>query len=111
MKIIPIAVAALLLLTGCAEVASRALTDAADLHAAARGYVIENHDFRRWVRDECESSLRREIEALKKTDGNEAEVRTLLRESYPPLVSIGLVSQALEDPSKISTVPFGCGAE
>ena len=81
-----------LLLTGCAEWAARAVTNADYLADSAEAYVSENHNDRRWVRETCRASLRAEIAELQK-EGKHAEIRDLLARQYPPLVTFDLLDQ------------------
>lgn len=79
-----------LLLGGCAtEFFARAITDATYLHVRAGEYVRGVHDLRQFIREECQASLVREIEDLKRA-GDEAGLRKMLAENYPPLVTVGM---------------------
>ena len=80
-----------LLLGGCVgtEFLARAITDATYLHVRAGEYVRDVHNLRRLIRQECEASLIREIEALKRAD-DEPALRKMLAENYPPLVTVGM---------------------
>ncbi len=81
-----------LLLGGCTEWMARAVTNADYLADSAEAYVRENHDDRRWVRETCRISLRAEIMELQK-QGKYAEIRDLLAQQYPPLVTFELLDQ------------------
>ena len=80
-----------LLLGGCVstEFLARAITDATYLHVRAGEYVRGVHDLREFIREECQASLVREVEALKRA-GDESALRKMLAESYPPLVTVGM---------------------
>ena len=71
-------------------------TTGTGLQAAGSAYVFENIDARKWVRAECREILNAEITALKAA-GKYEEARQLLRDSYPPLVTLGIIADAEED--------------
>ncbi len=98
---------ALLLLGGCAETLARFATDAADLHQATSDYVRENIAARRFVRSECRASLVRQIEAL---EGDEVGIQQVLRDSYPPLVTMDILSKT-DHVSDILSTPPSCGID
>lgn len=101
-------VAAFIALTGCAEIGARVITDATALHEAARAIVRQNHAFRFWVREQCIESVKRDVVKHMMIQ-DEEKLRQLLVKHYPQLITVSLAKQAMDDPSKISTVPFGCG--
>lgn len=105
MKILPLLFA--LALAGCAEAGAKALTDAAALHDAARAYVNEVHAARKQIRSKCWEMLIMEVNQLA-AQGKSGEARARLRENYPPLVTVKIITTAIEDPASLSTEPFGC---
>ncbi len=103
----PIIVAvALLGLGGCVEIAGRAMVEGAYLADSASDYVREVHDLRRWIREQCRDLLKAEI----KTAGDDPDkVRQLLIDSYPPLVTVGVVRDVKA--GSVLSVPVGCGVD
>jgi len=99
----------LLMLGGCAETLARFATDAADLHQATSDYVRENIAARRYVRSECRASLVRQIEALR-DEGDEVGIQQVLRDSYPPLVTMDILSKT-DRVSDILSTPPSCGVD
>ena len=97
------------LLGGCAETLARVTTDAAYLHEAASEYVREQHQARQNIRQECRSSVAREIQQLIEA-GDEPALRAMLRSVYPPLVTMDIVNAALDDSgASVLSEPPGCG--
>ena len=110
MKLI-VALGLLLTLPGCAGFGAEMYADAMELRGEAREYIRENHEVRRWVRAECLASIRREIEAYKKDSVvAEMQIRRLLKEIYPDLVTIDLARRAQTEGIQRSQ-PFGCEVE
>ena len=104
----PIVLVALLLgLTGCAETAARAIADGTYLQIAAGNYVRDVHAFRKWIRDQCQASLVREIDGIRKT-GTEADLRALLEANYPKLVTMDILEAVKDDFDGMLSVPPGC---
>ena len=101
------ACAILLGLQGCAGAAATAITDAQDLHDAAKSYVEDNHDLRRKIRAECEKMLFAEVDRLR-AEGKYDEARKRLDENYPDLVTIDIVKAALDENKTPLSDPFGC---
>ncbi len=98
---------ALLALGGCETYIARAMMDAAYLQEAASSYVREVHALRQWIREECLASLVRETESLKRA-GGEVALRKMLAESYPSLVTAGVVKSARDDQAGILAQAPGC---
>ena len=96
-----------LLLGGCAEWAARWVVDSAALYESGRAYVQEIHDQRRFIRSACRASLVREIDNLIVAD-DEAALRKVLASNYPPLVSLGLIAEARDDPGGLLSHVPGC---
>jgi len=94
-------------LGGCAQGLAYAITDAVYLHEAAGAYVREVHGLRQFIRKECQASLVREIEALKRA-GDESALREMLAENYPELVTVDVLRQARDDPAGILSQAPGC---
>ena len=94
-------------LGGCAEFAATAITDARDVHEAARGYVVENIMLRREVRRFCWEIVSEQVATLK-ANGQSEEAKELLRRNYPALVTVTLIKRAIDEPENISAEPFGC---
>ena len=90
-----------LVLSGCVEAISRLAVEGAYLADSTSAYVREVHDLRRWIREQCFDLLKIEIRALGDDTG---KIRQLLIDSYPPLVTVGVV----RDRAGGLFVPFGC---
>ncbi len=103
-----IAIGLALVLGGCAETIARAAVDAAYLHDAASDYVRETHVLRQAIRKACRASVERDIQRLIEA-GEEAALRSMLRDVYPPLVTMDIIDSALEGRSSILSEPPGCG--
>lgn len=90
-RLIPVLLGVILLggLGGCAGDIAGMMTDARSLQERARVAIGKNLDFRAWIRDECQASVKREIHEKIK-DGDEEGARELLAEAYPPLAVVGL---------------------
>ncbi len=97
----------LLLFGGCGDILARAVVDAAYLHEAASDRVREQHERRKYIRQECYASVDRDILRMIE-EKKEVEVRRLLREAYPPLITTAIIDRALEGRSDILTGPPGC---
>ena len=89
--------------SGCAEAIATAVDDARDLHQSAREYVDDNHDLRRWVREQCLEILKDEIAQLRASGDHEA-ARAVLIDKYPDLVTRDAVKTKTENLAH----PFGC---
>ena len=92
-----------LALGGCVEAGARLAVEGAYTADSASAYVREVHDLRRWIREQCRDLLKREVRAL--GDDTEA-VRELLRESYPPLVTVGIARDVKA--KSVLSAPVGC---
>ena len=97
-----------LLLGGCADWAARWLVDSAALYEAARAYVVENNDQRRFIRAECKASLVREIDTMV-VAGDEPALRKMLAGHYPDLVTVDIIKKARADPGGALADAPGCG--
>ena len=74
-----------------ATIATLASQDALAVHDAARGYIGEVHDDRRWVRDKCRSILELEVQRYLAA-GNFEKARALMAAAYPRLVTLETVA-------------------
>ena len=103
----------LLALGGCAEFVARLAIDASDLHTAARDYALENKAQRIFIRSECRKSVNIQIEEARADGGGgEVAVQQILRNNYPPLVTMGILDDAIDDNvTGILSVPPSCGVE
>ena len=119
--------AALLALSGCAELLATTITDARDLHAVARGYVAETINDRVFIRNECRTSLALRLVSLRTraqlaernadydtADYYHALADRLSIERYTPLATTSLVKQVLRkdaDEALVlhTDVPHICG--
>jgi len=97
----------MLALTGCAGAAATAIEDARQLHEAAKAYVAEVHAARRQIRGKCWELLLVEVNRLA-VEGNTDEARTKLKANYPALVTVDIITKALDEPGSLSREPFGC---
>lgn len=103
-----------LLLVGCADWAAYGVTEANYLRDSTSSYVHEVHDFRRWVREECRDMLQNEITQLQQ-NGQFAEARNVLIDSYPSLVTVDLIrdAQKIGDETVVEDLainyPWSCG--
>ena len=86
MKLVALALAATLPLTGCAGFAAKS---------------IESADNRCW-----ELTLRQVDQLTQNGDFDGA--REILRTSYPPLTSVRVVTELIDDPAGLSTDSSGC---
>ena len=103
----------LLALGGCTEFVARLAVDASDLHAAARAYTLENKAQRIFIRSECRKSVNIQIEEARADGGGgEAAVQQILRDAYPPLVTMDIINDAIDDNlTGILSVPPSCGGD
>jgi hypothetical protein len=90
-RLIPLLLGFMLLggLTGCETWLAGAITDASSLQERARVAIGKNLDFRAWVRDKCQESVKREVHEKFMT-GDEDGARELLAEAYPPLFVVSM---------------------
>lgn len=105
--LITLAIASTLFAGGCIEAGAIAIDDARALHESAKGYVKDNHDLRRRVREECREILILEVDMLKAL-GEYDKARERLAANYPELVTIDIVKAALDDETAPLSEPFGC---
>ena len=98
---------AALALGGCAEALTTAMSDARDLHAAGRGFVVENHEWRREIRRRCRELVIGQAEELEQAGDIEGAKR-ILAEAYPQLVTASTVKQLMNDPENFSARSSGC---
>ena len=108
-----LALVLLLATGGCTEFLARLAIDASDLHAAARAYTLENKAQRILIRSECRKSTNIQIEEARADGGGGEEVvQQILRDAYPPLVTMDIISAAIDDAGPgILSVPPSCGVE
>lgn len=104
-RIVPLILA--LALTGCAGAAATAIEDSKALHEAARAYVREVHDARREIRQKCRELLIVEVNEMV-AEGRSEEAREKLKANYPALVTVDVITKALDEPGSLSREPFGC---
>ena len=107
------ALALVIVLGGCTEFLARLAIDASDLHAAARAYSLENKAQRIFIRSECRKSVNIQIEEARADGGGgEAAVQQILRDAYPPFVTLYIINDAIDDNvTGILSVPPSCGVE
>ena len=98
---------------GCTEFVARLAIDASDLHTAARDYALENKAQRIFIRSECRKSVNIQIEEARADGGGgEEAVQQILRDHYPPLVTMGILDKAIDDNvTGILSVPPSCGVQ
>ena len=95
------------LLGGCAEALTTAMSDARDLHASGKAFIVENHEWRREIRRRCRELTVRQAEELEEA-GDMEGAREIYRRAYPQLVTASTVKQLLEDPENFSAKSSGC---
>ena len=105
------ALAALLLLAGCAQTLATVSAQGTYLLGASIDYVHRVHEKRRSLEELCWQSVMREIDAVRKAGGSEAAVRAILLKSYPKPVTLALLDKIRNDPNSILARPPGCPVE
>lgn len=101
----------ILFLAGCAPNLAGLAASGTKFQQAADAYVFENIDARKWVRAECREILNAEVTALK-VAGEYEKARQLLRDSYPPLVTLGMIADAEKaGVAGVLAEPPGCGRD
>ena len=106
---IPVILALVLLLGGCAEWAARFLQDATLAHQLSLAYVMENTGYRVAIRRLCWESVQREAKSMEQDGGDEAAYRMMLADKYPELVTFSIAKEARESPAGILSYPYICG--
>lgn len=96
-----------LALGGCAEALTTAMSDARDLHASGRAFVVENHEWRREIRRRCRELTIRQAEELEEA-GDIDGARDVLARAYPQLVTASTVKELMNDPENFSGNSSGC---
>lgn len=99
-----------LFLGGCESMYANLIQDYNDTRGAVRGYVAQNIAIRQWVRNECQVELQMELQQLRQ-DGKHAEARALLREAYPPVVTVAILEDYQDEDSDVASsinIPHIC---
>lgn len=81
---------------GCAGFAAQAHTDAQALYQSGRQLVIQNHDLRRWVREQCIEILKEDIAELRRARDT-AGARARLAASMPDLITVQILDDVLDE--------------
>ena len=106
-RYIPIVLASMLALGGCAGTAARAIKYSAEVETAAANLVKERWELRRQIRAACEKLLWAEYDSLV-ADGNFDAAKTLLALNYPSLLSLEVITRYREGTLGDIGGPWGC---
>lgn len=83
-------------LPGCAGFGAQAHADAQALYQSGRTLVIQNHDLRRWVREQCIEILKEDIAELRRARDNPA-ARARLAGAMPDLITVQILDDILDE--------------
>lgn len=86
-------------LPGCAGVGAQALADAQALYQSGRTLVIQNHDLRRWVREQCIEILKEDIAEMRRQRDN-PKARKRLATAMPDLITVQMLDDILDEKNR-----------